>query len=904
MAIFLLCFLLFVITFIIFTPKLNARQKKAADRIFESSATLQALKTASNPEWDCDIMEAESTKKAHFFSPREVHKGLVPRDARTVRRRMVYSYANLPSERLARIFTNAFVSDPTGSMLGGIDLVIAAQKEWKRLHDDNPRKAETVKVLSVRMQKIVAACVSSFSGRDDLVDGLLSCQDGNKILTYAIESSCRIVVAVPEIQRYLEYMWFGGLQGKRDDWKKEAEVYERAMQAHSARCGTSYGVAAARVMKSTRRATLNRGDTAANDAFRGAQAEAMERIEEMRLHDTVVDVDGDGTWEWNELRGFFYRRVRASGSVQALLSILVLPLVALWPPLEVYGKRATSDEILRRAFNTPPAVRFYLFEGQNLAFALYITTANLPIHRDTPESPDKVVEARRRNWLVLFWAAMSFMKEVEFVFARGVKQFAKDPNSVIALFASIGTLLALALNVCNHYDWIFYDGDGVEPDNDYGTGNYRFGQVWERCDEIVAPLAARELLAASMFLRWTNTLPRLAERSMFFGPLILSVRFMLSDTLKFLVLLFWIVLSFAVFFNVLYREPYGHPTVDLSGVGCPDLDEKMADFGAAIAFLWEATLDGTGYFQCFTASSVGYVATFAMYLYVLTSTILLVNMLIAMMSESFSNVQANKKEYYLFLKARQIIQWNSSSPVPPPLNVLRFPYELLWYPYAFMRRCFPTYLPRISNRESFFADTKEAYSLPSYWKDAAEDIVEEALEYVRDDFEEQTAELIKKINEHVVSAKQGIIGELTKEMAVLREELRRAVHDGEVRPWTPGDMPNGDETYIAVSESSVRVSFSDTSQPGGKGAIGSGPSAHEMPTNGTPPAAEPPQQPPVTVQTSEKSVTDSVSLARETPTNDTPKPVEKSVSALYPSAHGAPAPASSHAVANVEVESP
>ena len=52
----------------------------------------------------------------------------------------------------------------------------------------------------------------------------------------------------------------------------------------------------------------------------------------------------------------------------------------------------------------------------------------------------------------------------------------------------------------------------------------------------------------------------------------------------------------------------------------------------AISFLREATLDGQGYFQCFTASSVGYVATFFMYMYVLTSTILLVNMLIAMMS--------------------------------------------------------------------------------------------------------------------------------------------------------------------------------------------------------------------------------------------------------------------------------
>lgn len=52
---------------------------------------------------------------------------------------------------------------------------------------------------------------------------------------------------------------------------------------------------------------------------------------------------------------------------------------------------------------------------------------------------------------------------------------------------------------------------------------------------------------------------------------------------------------------------------------------------------------------------------------------MLMNMLIAMMAESFGIVYGNQQQFYLYDKARQTAQWIAYAPVPPPLNLLRLP---------------------------------------------------------------------------------------------------------------------------------------------------------------------------------------------------------------------------------------
>jgi len=252
---------------------------------------------------------------------------------------------------------------------------------------------------------------------------------------------------------------------------------------------------------------------------------------------------------------------------------------------------------------------------------------------------------------------------------------------------------------------------------------------------------------------------------------------MVADTLKFLLLLVWIVSSWAIFFWLLFREPYGRASNNPST--CIDVDQEFESFSATVLFLLEATLDGTGYYNCLVASSSTYLASGFMYLYVLTSTIMLINMLIAMMAESFGRVRANELEYFLFLKARQVVAWRTYAPVPPPLNLLRLPYEILWVPYSLLQMKFPHRLPRISTRDPPVGDL--SFNLPQYWKDgySIEGLAREAVKHVQEDEGAQAGEIARIVCDELRGEIKAEIRAECEQLAVRMEtqmaEFREAV---------------------------------------------------------------------------------------------------------------------------------
>ena len=86
------------------------------------------------------------------------------------------------------------------------------------------------------------------------------------------------------------------------------------------------------------------------------------------------------------------------------------------------------------------------------------------------------------------------------------------------------------------------------------------------------------------------------------------VRTMFADTLKFLGLLAWIILAWAFFYWVLYRDKYGswwdtELSLDDLEEECFDADVEFESLSRAILILWEATLLGDGHFYCFAQSS-------------------------------------------------------------------------------------------------------------------------------------------------------------------------------------------------------------------------------------------------------------------------------------------------------------
>ena len=82
----------------------------------------------------------------------------------------------------------------------------------------------------------------------------------------------------------------------------------------------------------------------------GLQAMVNERLEELRDSAGRFDEDNDGTISFSEVRVYLKRVLRTTPLVSVPLQIAVLPLVALFPPLESIGAR--SEFIVFRAFNS------------------------------------------------------------------------------------------------------------------------------------------------------------------------------------------------------------------------------------------------------------------------------------------------------------------------------------------------------------------------------------------------------------------------------------------------------------------------------------------------------------------------------------------------------------------------
>ena len=81
--------------------------------------------------------------------------------------------------------------------------------------------------------------------------------------------------------------------------------------------------------------------------------------------------------------------------------------------------------------------------------------------------------------------------------------------------------------------------------------------------------------------------------------------------------------------------------------------------------------------DCLSSSLYPFSAPLLMYLFLVLSVILLLNMLIAMMGQSLEKVAGALEQHYTFVFGSVVMAWDLNSDVPPPFNILRVPYSLL-----------------------------------------------------------------------------------------------------------------------------------------------------------------------------------------------------------------------------------
>merc|ERR1711871_646797 len=153
---------------------------------------------------------------------------------------------------------------------------------------------------------------------------------------------------------------------------------------------------------------------------------------------------------------------------------------------------------------------------------------------------------------------------------------------------------------------------------------------------------------------------------------------MTRDVTKWTLLLLMMLAAFASALHTLYKStPQGgfarrrlHDELDHD---CIDFDVDFESWIRAFYLLLEGTLTSENWLECARVSSHAILGSVLMYGCQAMVSVLLFNMLIAMMAKTFDTVWEAQELNYQFLLAQTVLSWRSQPTNPPPLNVLRMP---------------------------------------------------------------------------------------------------------------------------------------------------------------------------------------------------------------------------------------
>lgn len=151
------------------------------------------------------------------------------------------------------------------------------------------------------------------------------------------------------------------------------------------------------------------------------------------------------------------------------------------------------------------------------------------------------------------------------------------------------------------------------------------------------------------------------------GPLVLMIFRVMVDLAKFMTIVAMVLLAFSGGLFTLYRGS-NHSTTCTSG------HHKLDEFASVLVMLLEFSVNGEADFDCVASSEEAFVGMTLLFCFVVLMSLLLFNMLIAMMAKTFDDVREAQESNFLFLCVTRVLQAEDAEPVPPPLNLLSVPY--------------------------------------------------------------------------------------------------------------------------------------------------------------------------------------------------------------------------------------
>jgi hypothetical protein len=192
------------------------------------------------------------------------------------------------------------------------------------------------------------------------------------------------------------------------------------------------------------------------------------------------------------------------------------------------------------------------------------------------------------------------------------------------------------------------------------------------------------LLGLTVTILWLRQLKALQVLSLT-GAFIYMIGQLMRDVFKWTIIFAVGLLGFSAGLSVLYRNQimdsgflYRPPTETAFDAyeECAPLDIRIRSPFKMMITLLEITLDGAGYWHCFLNSSTPIAGTLLYVAFTVFMTVVLLNALIAMMSETYSQNNAASFKNYVYAFASQLLEWDAADRRPVPLNLLALPYAV------------------------------------------------------------------------------------------------------------------------------------------------------------------------------------------------------------------------------------
>ena len=299
---------------------------------------------------------------------------------------------------------------------------------------------------------------------------------------------------------------------------------------------------------------------------------------------------------------------------------------------------------------------------------------------------------------------------------RHERPFVDGMTVLFACWALGGALSEYRKIGRTHDDWYYEVISLVKPDRDSMYRSDLFN---------IVDLTTWHLLLAAVFLEpggrakvvcwslatyfsWIRVL-RVLQLFSSFGPLVLMFVSMLKDVLKLLVLIAFIVVATTsglyVLFNSIhydFRPSFlsGNVAVTEWPPPLPAACEPFADLAGQLyegwaslsLVLFSGSITGAAHPECLMAAADSYLVGFAFlysYVFFILCTVLLLNMLIAMMAKTFDNVWEANVVNHQMLFAMNVHFQSDRPPEPPPFNIVRVP----WYVLQLILRLIGFWLP-------------------------------------------------------------------------------------------------------------------------------------------------------------------------------------------------------------------